>query len=199
MKQPARHLPPMTGALLVGTLAVGLSLPPLRSLIEQSMVWHMVIQMPLLVLSGWLSMGTASGLSGMDRWRHWNRYGLSGFIASLIVMAYWMLPLTIDRAVVLPAADATKVASLWFAGAVLRRSFHRAPAVLQMFFMGTAVPMATWLGIYFASTDLRLCNAYSLESQMVSGQGLAILAMLLGALWLVGTIRAAQASSRRFR
>jgi hypothetical protein len=194
MRRPARRLPPSTAALLVGALAVGLSLPPMRSLIEQSMVWHMVIQMPLLVLSGCLSMGTVSGPSGMDRWAYWNRYGLSGFIAALIVMAYWMLPLTIDRAVVLPTADAMKVASLGFAGAVLRHSFQRAPAVLQMFFMGTAVPMATWLGLYFASTELRLCNAYSLQSQMQAGWGLAALAATFGTVWLLGLVRSAPRS-----
>ena len=35
--------------------AAALSVPPLRRLIEQSMVWHMVLQMPLLMLAGWVA------------------------------------------------------------------------------------------------------------------------------------------------
>ena len=45
-------------AVLLTLGALALSLPPLRPLIEQSMVWHMLVQMPLLVLSfGLLAMG----------------------------------------------------------------------------------------------------------------------------------------------
>ena len=182
-------------ALAVTVLAVALSVPPLRRLIEQSMVWHMVVQMPLLALGGWLLMSAAqrqqrSSLSAWPtRLSHWNRYGLTGFIAALMVFAYWMLPLTLDRAVVLPTADALKVISLLAAGALLRHSFSHSPAVLQLFFMGSAVPMAMWLGSYFASTDLRLCNAYSLQSQVNTGWGLAALAGALGAVWLLGVVR----------
>jgi len=43
-------LKPLT--LLLTALALSLSLPPLRVLIEQSMVWHMLVQMPLLVAAG---------------------------------------------------------------------------------------------------------------------------------------------------
>ena len=185
-------------ALAVTVLAVALSVPPLRSLIEQSMVWHMVVQMPLLALGGWLLMSAAqhqqrSSLSAWPtRLGHWNRYGLTGFIAALMVFAYWMLPLTLDRAVVLPTADALKVSSLLAAGALLRHSFSHSPAVLQLFFMGSAVPMALWLGSYFATTDLRLCNAYSLPSQVNTGWGLAALAGALGALWLLGVVRDGQ-------
>ena len=184
----------------LATLAAGaaLSIPPLRSLIEQSMAWHMLVQMPLLVLGGWLSMRCLAALGSVGTLERWNRYGLTGFIAAQAILAFWMLPLSIDRAVVLPWFDLLKVASLFACGAMLRHSFERSPALIQVFFVGYAVPMMFSLGAYFAATDLRLCNAYSLESQMVSGQGLAILATLLGALWLVGTIRKLQASSRRF-
>lgn len=172
-------------AVAVCSLSVALSAPPLRSLIEQSMLWHMVIQMPMLVLGGWLVMGAIRNTALPAAMAAWNRYGLTGFIAAQAVTAYWMLPLAIDRAVVLPAADGAKLVTLLACGALLRHSVDRAPAVLQLFFIGYALPMMIWLGLYFASIDLRLCNAYSLESQVRAGQGLAILAFTLGALWLV--------------
>ena len=56
--------------------------------------------------------------------------------------------------------------------------------VLQLFFIGYWVSMMCWLGIYFATTDLRLCNAYSLESQIATGWGLLSLGLLLGLAWL---------------
>jgi hypothetical protein len=168
---------------------VALSAPPLRSLIEQSMLWHMVIQMPTLVLGGWLVMGAIRNTAVPAVMAAWNRYGLTGFIAAQAITAYWMLPLAIDRAVVLPAADGAKLVTLLACGALLRHSVDRAPAVLQLFFIGYAIPMMIWLGLYFASVDLRLCNAYSLESQVRAGHGLAALAVALGALWLAKLLR----------
>ncbi len=178
------------GAWALCALAAALSVPPLRSLIEQSMVWHMIVQMPLLVLGGWLAMGAASDSNLSDRFAAWNRYGLTGFIAAQAIAAFWMLPLAIDRAVVMPTTDLLKVVTLLACGGLLRHSITRAPLVLQLFFIGYAVSMAVWLGLYFATVDLRLCNAYSLESQHRSGWAIALLGCTLGGAWLMTQARA---------
>jgi len=179
-------------ALLVGAAALALSLPPLRALIEQSMLWHMAIQMPLLVLGGWLAMRALAGHRLAQRLARWNRYGLTGLIAAQAIFAYWMLPLAIDRAIVLPLADGQKLVSLFACGALLQHSFARSPVALQLFFVGYAVPMMIWLGFYFTSTDLRLCNAYSLESQVRTGRALVAWGLALGALWLWAVMRPAR-------
>jgi hypothetical protein len=167
--------------------AAALSLPPLRRLIEQSMVWHMVVQMPLLILAGWVG---AHAISATKRSHHaptamssWNQFGLTGGLTALVALAYWMLPSSIDRALVVWGSDAFKLASLWLCGAVLRHSAARAPLVVQLFFVGTALPMLVWAGLYFANTDQRLCNAYSLDSQITAGRSLAVLAVALALWW----------------
>ena len=106
-----------------------------------------------------------------------------------IIFAYWMLPSAIDRAVVLPAADAAKLVTLFIGGVLLADAFARAPAVLQLFFMGYWVPMMAWLGLYLATTELRLCNAYSLDSQAHTGWSLLALGLAAGALWLAQLLR----------
>ena len=167
------------GAIALLTLvAVALSLPPLRVLIEQSMVWHMLVQMPLLVLAGACA---AAWLPAREL--RWNRFGLTGLLLALCVTTYWMIPATVDRAVVLPAADAAKVTSLWLAGVALGVGLRQAPLAVQLFFAGYGVPMLAWLGWYLANTDLRLCNPYSLQSQWRAGWGLVGLAWLLGLAW----------------
>jgi len=45
--------------------------------------------------------------------------------------------------------------------------------------------MMAWLGLYLASTDLRLCNAYSLQSQWRAGWSLVGLAAVLGVAWVL--------------
>lgn len=169
-------------ALLLTALATALSLPPLRALIEQSMVWHMLVQMPLLVAAG-ACAATAwpSALGG--RWARWNRYGLTGFMLAQCITAYWMIPALVDRAVVLPGADACKLATLWLAGVALRQGWAQSAPAVQLFFLGYGLPMMAWLGFYLAGTDLRLCNAYSLQSQLRTGQGLVALAAVLALAW----------------
>ena len=176
-------------------LAVPLSVPPLRVVIEQSMAWHMVFQMPLLVLTGWLAARallpyfSMRAMRAMRSWASFNQFGLTGFMAAQIIVAYWMLPSAIDRAVVLPAFDAAKLLTLFIAGMLLADAFKRAPAALQLFFMGYWVSMMAWLGIYFATTDLRLCNAYSLQSQINTGWGLLALGAALGIAWVVSMLK----------
>jgi hypothetical protein len=180
-RQPAARALARAAAISTAAAAAALSLPPLRALIEQSMAWHMVVQMPLLAAAGWLSSRAVdSARSGPTRF---NRFGLTGFMAVQCIAAYWMLPSAIDRAVVLPMVDAAKVASLFTAGWWLRNAFQVAPPAVQLFFAGTALPMAVWLGSYLASTDLRLCNAYSLASQVNAGRGLVALALVAGIGW----------------
>ena len=184
-------------AAIIATAAVSLSVSPLRSVIEQSMAWHMVFQMPLLVLSGWLAMRALPPRYLPKRCASINQFGLTGLMASQIIVAYWMLPLAIDRAVVLPAVDAIKLLTLFISGALLADGFKRAPLVLQLFFMGYWVPMMAWLGIYLATTDLRLCNAYSLESQVQTGWGLLALGGALGIAWGASMLSQIQSSKVR--
>lgn len=199
MTRSVRFDPPALTALVVSVAAVALSLVPLRSLIEQSMLWHMVIQMPMLILAGWWSMRSFSH-TRFARWlERWNRYGLTGLIAAEGIGAFWMLPSAIDRAVVLPQADALKLLTLFACGALLQHSFVRAPAVLQLFFIGYTVPMLMWLGFYFATTDLRLCNAYSLASQVSAGRATVGLGVILGCVWLVGIARQSHVLERKRR
>lgn len=197
MKRYRAFVPALPVALTISLLAAALSATPARRLIEQSMVWHMVIQMPMLVLGGWLVMRHIANKRVSHLLATWNRYGLTGFIGAQAIVAYWMLPLAIDRAVVLPQIDALKLVSLFTCGAMLRHSVERSPAVLQLFFVGYTVSMMTWLGIYFATTDLRLCNAYSLESQTSAGRGIMVLGIALGCVWAISAIWQVKGSWRQ--
>lgn len=197
-------------AMLVSLCSIGLSVPPFRNLIEQSMLWHMAIQMPLLILAGCLLMASAfpapmtatveqatqqSQLPSNAQGSEWNVYGLTGFVFSFITITYWMLPSAIDRAVVLPSADVIKLLSLLACGASLRHSSVRAPALIQLFFLGNFLAMMLWLGSYFLQTDLRLCNAYSLQSQINTGWGLIAWGLGIGIFWVARQLIAMRAKA----
>ncbi len=160
-----------TLALLV---ALALSIPPARSLIEQSMFWHMMVQMPLLVLAGYRFSTEWS-----KQWVRFNAYGLTSFMVVLVILTYWMLPVTIDRAITLPSVDIVKDASLVLCGFCLKTSLALAPRTVQLFFIGYLLAMLVTLGMYFVTSEVRLCNAYSLESQMQTGYGLMGISVML--------------------
>lgn len=175
--------------LTLGAGACALSVPPLRSLIEQSMVWHMVVQMPMLLAAGWLFAGRPVVARDGPLPRTWDHFGLTSFMLAQAIFSYWMLPSAIDRAVVLPLVDLLKLLSLFCAGVLLQRAMARSPSALQLFVVGYAVSMLFAAGSFVASADQRLCNAYSLESQWKAGLGLVALGATIGAVWLWGAVR----------
>jgi len=187
-----------TIAMAVTALGCALSIPPLRALIEQSMVWHMVVQMPLLAAAGWLWSQLLSRLYPSARPISWNRYGLTSFMAAQIIFTFWMLPVEIDRAVVIFQADAMKLASLIAFGVLMHRSLKNSPATLQLFFVGYAVSMLLTAGAFLATSERRLCNAYSLDSQWSAGVGLMLLGATMGCTWLWQVFRPRAKASATF-
>jgi hypothetical protein len=179
-----KRLPPFAFwiGLALCLLGGALSVPPGRSLIEQSMAWHMVVQMPILFAGGWFLMGGAWNISKRSP-RSWNQFGLTGFIAAQLIITYWMLPISIDRAVVMPQVDVFKVLSLLASGALVQTSVSRSPVVLQLFFVGYTVSMLISTGVFLATTERRLCNAYSMESQLSAGYGVVALGVALACAW----------------
>ena len=181
-----RYVGPPGFALWMGMalclLASALSLPPGRSLIEQSMAWHMVVQMPMLFAGGWFLMGSGWDLKKTSS-ASWNQFGLTGFIAAQFIITYWMLPISIDRAVVMPQVDAFKLLSLIASGAMIQVSISRSPAVVQLFFVGYIVSMLITTGVFLATTERRLCNAYAMESQLSAGYGVVALGVSLACAW----------------
>lgn len=168
--------------------SVFLSIPPIRSLIEHSMFWQMVIQIPMLIVSGfWIAVMFSNSnpdiMQDIQYAKGWNLYGLPCFFVVTIILIYWMIPLNIDHAVLIYYFDTIKVISLLLCGFCLFISLQQAPLVLQLFFLGYLFAMMVWLGIYFLTTDLRLCNVYSLESQTHAGYGILLLSSSLLGIW----------------
>lgn len=175
-----------TAALAV--LAV-LALPPLRLALEAGMTTHMLVQFPLLALCGAM---LAHALPA--RWRarcdRWNAYGVSGLLASALVLAVLMIPRVLDLALVDTRVEAAKWLALLLCGAALRISWQPAGLLVQGFFLGNVLPMTVVAGHLFQDTPVRLCNAYLLDDQVRLGQWLVGLAACIAAAWFAQVFRA---------
>lgn len=163
--------------------AVFLSLWPLRAVIIENMFWHMDIQIPLLIAAGLISKIPVSNFS--QNLSRFNAYGLNSFIVSQVILVFWMLPISIDRAIIHWEYDLAKIISLIVCGWLIQVSFKRTTVVIEIFFVGYFLAMMLWVGFYYIQSDIRLCNVYTQDSQQYAGGGLMAIAVALSLVWII--------------
>jgi hypothetical protein len=166
--------------------AVCLSLWPLRAVIIEDMFWHMNVQISLLIAVGVICKIPAIALS--QTLSRFNVYGLNSFIISQVILAFWMLPISIDRAIIYWEYDLVKIVSLVVCGWLIQVSFKKTTVVIEIFFVGYFLAMMLWVGLYYIQSDVRLCNVYSQDSQQYAGVGLMFFAVVLSLVWAISKL-----------
>lgn len=169
-------------------LAAWLALPFVRAALEQSMLRHMLLQAPLLLLAGaCLAGGMGPRLRAAVA--RWNAYGITGLLAAAGILSLLMVPRALDLALVVPAIETLKFALLLLAGAALRLSWAPAGLLMQGFFLGNLLPMMAVAGQLYADSPVRICNAYLLDDQARLGEWLIALACVAAVGWLAQVAR----------
>ena len=169
-------------------IAAMLVLPAARAALEQSMLRHMLLQAPLLLLAGaCLAGGVGPRLRAAVA--RWNAYGITGLLATVAILSLLMVPRALDLALVVPAIETSKFALLLLAGAALRLSWAPAGLVVQGFFLGNLLPMMAVAGQLYADSPVRICNAYLLDDQTRLGEWLIALAGVAALAWLAQVAR----------
>jgi len=165
---------------LLGALtAVLWWVPQSRFAVESSMATHMLLQFPLLMVSGACTAGMMErGLRAT--WERVDTMGLTSAIVVSCVGIYWMIPAALDAALVDPWTDALKHASWWMSGLVLSSAWSRLGSVLRLFFLGNAGWMLASVGMLYQDAQARLCVSYRFDEQQIAGTGLLIAAGLMG-------------------
>ena len=176
-----------TSRLKVSVLAAGillclLALPSARQWLEASMTRHMLLQFPLLALAGF-GLAVALPRRWVVRLSEWNGYGISGLLATALLLALLMIPRVLDLALVDGRIELAKFLALLFCGAALQLSWQPAGLLVQGFFLGNVLPMTAVVGYLFESSPVRLCNAYLLGDQERLGQGLVWISAAVGLAW----------------
>lgn len=187
MNAPRLQAPRWRAALGL-LLAAVLALTPVRALLEASMLRHMLVQAPLLLLAGAL-LASAAGPGLRAALARWNVLGISGLVAAGAVLGLLMVPRVLDLALAEPAVEAAKFALLLLAGAALALSWRPAGLLVQAFFLGNMLPMTAVAGQLYADSPVRVCNAYLLDDQARLGEWLIALACAAAVLWLAQVAR----------
>src|SRR5699024_12678833 len=94
-------------------LYVCLAIPFVANFLESIMVTHMLIQMPLLIVSGWLMTSYIE-----ERFdyivKKWNKNGVAGIILVIIITIYWLIPITMDEEFKITIVEMYKFISIPF-------------------------------------------------------------------------------------
>jgi hypothetical protein len=152
-------------------LFIFLIIPPVANLMESVMIIHMHMQMPILVITGFL-MAPFFQSKFPHFFEKWNQNGIPGILLFIIVVGYWMLPRTMDEALELWTVELFKFISLPFlAGVPLRdswRKLEQAGKNAVIVFFSIAFITMGWL---YINATMQLCNNYLLIEQITLGWG----------------------------
>lgn len=166
-----------------------LALPFMRHWLEASMVRHMLVQMPLLVVLG---MVAARRLPA--DWRQRLRDVLGGppggLAAAAFAATYWMLPRTLDAAIGEPLAELAKFVSLpLLVGLPLALAWERLGLLGRGFVWSNLISMQVFLGWLYLAAPQRVCNNYLADDQARVGWLLIETAAAIFAGWLGALFR----------
>lgn len=150
-------------------LWVVLALSPVRHALEATMTAHMLLQMPLLGLSGWwMSAWLAPGFIRLSA--RWNHRGIAGLILASLVALVWMVPRALDAALNVQWVTAAKFLSIpLLIGLPLAISWPSAGFVVRGLFLLETVATAFRLGWLFLAAPEQLCSNYLLGDQQQLG------------------------------
>lgn len=150
-------------------LYVALMIPPAARLMESIMVVHMHMQMPLLVIAGFF-MARALQMRFPRFFDRWNAGGMPGILLFAIVIAYWMLPRTMDEALTATSMEVFKFVSLPFlAGIPLRDSWQRLGRTGKNVTIGVFTLLFYATGGAYLGAPEQLCNSYLVVEQIALG------------------------------
>ncbi|MUK90122.1 hypothetical protein GMD78_17250 [Ornithinibacillus sp. L9] len=166
----------MTQAIFGLLFFVFLILPPVASLMESIMIIHMHMQMPLLVISGFL-MAPFFQKKLPAFFEKWNQIGIPGIFLFIIIMSYWSIPRTMDDALTIQAVEIFKFISLPFlVGVPLRDSWAKISTVWKNITFIIFLILFTAMGILYIASPDQLCNNYLRTEQVTLGWGFITMA-----------------------
>lgn len=150
-------------------LYIFLVMPPVAHFMESIMVIHMHMQMPMLVIAGFL-MARFFQKRFSRLFEKWNNNGIPGIILFSVIMVYWMLPRTMDEALTTSIVEGFKFISLPFlAGISLRDSWKKLSSFGKNVIIISFTILFIGLGWLYIWSPVQLCNNYLLIQQVTLG------------------------------
>lgn len=139
---------------------------------------HMLLQIPLLAAAGYV-VGRKLTVA-----RYWHAALL---VCAISFILMWMLPKVVDEAVTTTTGRLLKYTTLpLLVGVPLGLSWPHTAPLLRGFLRAQAISMIAFTGFLYATSPVRLCNAYLAEDQIRTGIWMVVLSALIGLYWSLG-------------
>src|SRR5699024_4781808 len=160
-------------------LFIFLILPPVFNLMESIMIIHMHMQMPMLVAAGFF-MARFFQLRFPRFFKRWNSNGIPGIILFAVIWMYWLIPRTMDEALVVQSMELFKFISLPFlAGVPLRDSWKKLSVTGKNAIFISFTMVFIGMGWLYIASPVQLCNNYLLVEQITLGWGFLTMAICM--------------------
>ncbi len=164
----------------LGLMAL-LALPATRALLESSLINHMLIQIPLLALAGWL---IGNGIL-RDQLQSWNERGIPGLLIALFALLFWMIPRWLDAALSEPLWEVIKFITVpLLIGLPLGMSWFRISGFTRAVVWTNSISMLVVLGWLYVAAPVRICNNYLVNQQEEFGYTAMVVALAIAVYWI---------------
>jgi hypothetical protein len=161
MIAPRRHTAATAARWVLEAVPILLLFDPLRHVLESRMLFHMMVEFPLLLAAGW-SFGKRlrRGADAIDA------HGLLGITLASAVAAFWMIPAALDASLLWMPVQVAKLATWWLAGSLLARSY------LSRQWCSSSATLPGWWQPWAFCTNRRAAGYASTTSSMISNSPL---------------------------
>jgi len=158
-----------------------LSLPVCRAFLESSLINHMLIQIPLLALAGWMiGKGSFSSL-----FQQWNERGIPGLLIAVFAMLFWMIPRWLDAALSEPLWEIIKFITVpLLIGIPLGISWPRLSSFSRAVVWSNAISMLVVIGWLYVAAPVRVCNNYLVNQQEAFGYTAMVVSLGISVYWI---------------
>lgn len=167
-------------AMVACVCIVVLALPLAREILEQFMISHVLVQLPLLVLCGvWV------GLYVDKKWQLIIPYykALPLLLIALFTAMFWMLPRALDSSLEHDGYFMAKFLTLpLLLGVPLVLAWRNIGPITKAFVVTNIISMLVVLAWLYIEAPVRLCNYYLIDEQQMLGMCLLYIAGLLALL-----------------
>jgi cytochrome c oxidase assembly factor CtaG len=158
---------------------------PLNDWLSATMPRHQIIQLPIMFLLGLLLGLNFSSLNIKK-----TSWGIAVLIFIMASFIFWMLPHSIDAAVINKASNRLMHLNMLIAGFLLMPVLRNALFEIKILFLGMLSAMMLATGITLRAFNILLCSSFTIDEQKETGFYLIIVGFLLFVLTFITFFKA---------
>lgn len=160
-------------------LFVFLAHPETRTALEMSLIGHMLVQLPLLAVCGWLA---GSSLAQ----RRLAVGGVPVLLVAVFATLFWMIPRWLDASLSEATWEVAKFVTIpAFVGFPLGVCWRHLSVVTKGFVWANGISMLAVLGWLYLAAPVRVCNNYLINQQEAFGLSALCVAVAIAAYWVM--------------